>query len=98
MKIHITFFQVPYPRSEAEEKELHRKYFWLKFLKFIQIDDVVLKLNAFAVENAVESQVTLSSRLLSKLLNDLQFQLVQLLGQVLLGSIDFLGKPGINNT
>ena len=72
IKAHITFLQSAYPRTDS--KELIRKYFWLKFLQFISLDDVVLRLNAFAVDNAMESVVTLNDRLISKLLSDLQGQ------------------------
>jgi hypothetical protein len=62
IKAHVTFFQVDFPRSGSEEKRLIRKYFWLKFLRFISIDDIVIKLNSFVVSNAMESIQTLNSR------------------------------------
>ena len=93
IKAHLTYSQSVFERSSFEDNELMSRYTWLHKLNFISIDDVELKLNAFAVEHAVESVDKLISRLLIKTKMDVMGQLIIIVGSVL-GSLDLLGKPG----
>jgi hypothetical protein len=92
IKAHITFAQCSFGRGEIVEKDLTRKYPWIEKIAFLSLEDVILRLNAFSVQNALESRDTFTSRLLNKTKADVQQQLVRILGSFL-GSLDVLGKP-----
>jgi hypothetical protein len=97
VKINLTFGPVNYSRQASFESTVMSKYPWISIIQNIAaVDEFEVKINSFIVKNAMESLDSLGSRVISKVLRDLQLHLVMIAGS-LFGSLDFLGKPGLQN-
>ena len=58
----------------------------------VSLDDVVLRLNSFAVEYATESPLSLGLRLRAAYVNDIMTHLLQIAGDFL-GNMKLVGRP-----
>eukprot|EP01041_Mallomonas_annulata_P001683 gene1683-3255_t len=88
MKITLTYAQTPFPRKK-ETDNLSVSAAVLEVLTSMAgVDRMVIKLNSFIVSEAIESVNSLSQRIISKTMRDLQFQLAQMAG-----SLTMIGSP-----
>ncbi len=94
VKITLTFAPVNFSRQFAFESSIMSKYPWISIIQnMAAVDEFEIKIKSFIVKNAMESLDSLGSRVLSKVVRDLQLHLVLIAGS-LFGSLSFLGKPG----
>ena len=93
IKINLTFTPTNYSRSSSNESSVILKYPWIKIIQNITaVDEFEVKINSFIVENAMDSIESLGTRILSKVVRDLQMHLVQIAGSLLI-SLSLIGKP-----
>lgn len=84
IKVYLTFVSLPLPRDRVQDTITST---WLDILTSLAtVDFLEVRLKSFIVSNAVESVGTLSRRLQAKVVQDLQSQLAQIAGSLVLGS------------
>jgi len=94
IKITVTFTPTSLPASRNSSALVqlgdHSK---LRLLpRVAAVEDFALKVNSFIVDHAMESTRTMQQRILTKILQDLRSEMVQVAGN-LVGSMALLGKP-----
>lgn len=90
MKLSVSFYPTHFPRSPAD---LPAGMKWIALLENISaVEEMDVKIKSFIVRNVMESQSTLANRIVTKVIRDMQSNLLGLAGN-LIGSLSILGKP-----
>eukprot|EP00981_Chlorochromonas_danica_P001561 scaffold341_cov154-Ochromonas_danica.AAC.5 len=90
IKLVVSFYPTHFPRPVSS---IPAGMKWMQMLENISaVEDMDLKINSFIARNALESPNTLATRIINKVLRDMQANLFGLAGN-LIGSLSLLGKP-----
>jgi hypothetical protein len=94
MKLRISFAPTNFPQRPHNTSSLTPEE--VRIFKIIHniaaIDDLVIKISSFIVNNVMESAATLGNRVVLKITRDLQSHLVEMVGRVF-GSLEVIGRP-----
>lgn len=93
IKVNLSFDANPFPRDKKYDLLSTPDYRWLGIIRgFAGVEDLVIKVNSFIVNDAMESFQSLGSRIIYKSIREVQSELVVVIaGQV--GSLHLLGNP-----
>ena len=95
LKITLSILSTPLPRTKKEERLLSNTYRWLAYVKRIpSLDNAIVRLNSFVVENVYESSGLLMTRISLGFLRDFNKHMGAAAGRVL-GSLTAIGKPAV---
>lgn len=95
LKITLSILSTPLPRTKKEERLLSNTYRWLAYVKRIpSLDNAIVRLNSFMVENVYESSGLLMTRISLGFMRDFNDHMGAAAGRVL-GSLTAIGKPAV---
>jgi len=95
LKITLSILSTPLPRTKKEERLLSNTYRWLAYVKRIpSLDNAIVRLNSFVVENVYESSGLLSTRISLGFMRDFNKHMGAAAGRVI-GSLTAIGKPAV---
>ena len=95
LKITLSILSTPLPRTKKEERLLSNAYRWLTYVKRIpSLDNAIVRLNSFMVENVYESSGLLMTRISLGFERDFKKHMGAAAGRVI-GSLTAIGKPAV---
>lgn len=95
LKFSISFMTSSFPRNRKQNEDVFgsSKFLLLQLFRGIAgVEEMTIRVTSFIVKNVMETQDALISRILYKLLREIQFQILEIAGN-LVGSLNVLGKP-----